>query len=287
MRLSVAAADSDKFLMRGNASFKKVLAAFRNADSEGVEGKRILEWGCGCGRMTRHALEAGYDVWGVDINADAVAWMKENLSPHRFQQCDILPPLAFPDASFDCIYGGSVITHLSVDLQFRWITELRRVLKPGGLLLLTFAGTYHFRNYFGRDRLTVGAINTEPFLEVGTREEGSNSYGIAQTIGSLCAIAPGFLLAYHVQADDILGAQDTAVFIKRVPPEPETYFLLRCSRFIPSSTPAIGRAGAVLAKVNGGIPDQLHVVSIPGTITDHDVEVLAPLQLVESVTISQ
>lgn len=56
------------------------------------------------------------------------------------------PPLPFADASFDAVYGFSVFTHLSREPQATWVRELGRVLKPGGLVWLTF----HDQAFAGR-----------------------------------------------------------------------------------------------------------------------------------------
>src|SRR5947208_884804 len=58
----------------------------------------------------------------------------------------LAPPLAFDDASFDLVYALSVFTHLTGDLQVAWRDELRRVLRPGGRLLITT----HGRSYVPR-----------------------------------------------------------------------------------------------------------------------------------------
>jgi SAM-dependent methyltransferase len=50
------------------------------------------------------------------------------------------PPLSYSDQQFDLIYTFSVFTHLSEPHQSLWMNELRRVLRPGGHLLLTTCG---------------------------------------------------------------------------------------------------------------------------------------------------
>jgi len=67
------------------------------------------------------------------------------INPYRFGEPTfevngIEPPLAFRDDSFDLVYALSVFTHLTADLQLAWRDELRRVLKPGGRLLVTTHG---------------------------------------------------------------------------------------------------------------------------------------------------
>lgn len=105
-------------------------------------GKRILDFGCGAGRTLRHfsgeATEAEF--WGCDIDETSIAWMEEELSPpfHVFKN-GVEPPLEQADATFDLIWAISVFTHLTSSWS-RWLLELRRVLKPDGLLFVTFMG---------------------------------------------------------------------------------------------------------------------------------------------------
>jgi hypothetical protein len=50
------------------------------------------------------------------------------------------PPLAYADKSFDLVYALSVFTHLNEQQQDAWRDEIRRILKPGGVWLLTTHG---------------------------------------------------------------------------------------------------------------------------------------------------
>jgi SAM-dependent methyltransferase len=106
----------------------------------------VLDFGCGCGRVIRH-LE-GIELSGSDADAAAIAWCRRNLPFARFETNGAAPPLAWDAAGFDLVYGFSVLTHLTEELQRRWLAELRRVLRPRGLLLLSTHGERY------RDRLT-------------------------------------------------------------------------------------------------------------------------------------
>src|SRR5262249_14848680 len=56
-------------------------------------------------------------------------------------------PLRYRDASFDLVYAFSVFTHLPESLQLAWMGELRRVLRPGGYLLISLHGEGHVTKY--------------------------------------------------------------------------------------------------------------------------------------------
>ena len=111
-------------------------------DDWSFEGKAVLDFGCGAGRTLRHFLPEAEtaEFWGCDIDAESIAWLDENLSPpfHVFEN-GTEPPLDLPDEKFDLIFAVSVFTHL-VESWSSWLLELRRVLRPGGLLVATFMG---------------------------------------------------------------------------------------------------------------------------------------------------
>lgn len=103
---------------------------------------RILDWGCGHGRVVRHmrSILPKAQLSGLDIDPDNIGWAQQNLDTIDFRVGPLVPPTDYPDASFDVIYGISVMTHLSRDMQIAWLRELSRILAPGGLAMLTFAG---------------------------------------------------------------------------------------------------------------------------------------------------
>ena len=106
------------------------------------EGKTVLDFGCGAGRTLRHFLPEARTAqfWGCDIDAESIEWLESNLSPPlRVFQNGPEPPLSAADDTFDLIWAVSVFTHLA-ETWSSWLLELRRVLKPGGLLLATFMG---------------------------------------------------------------------------------------------------------------------------------------------------
>jgi SAM-dependent methyltransferase len=103
---------------------------------------RVLDFGCGCGRTIRWFLRdpGSTEFYGVDVDAEGIEWCQQHLPRGRFAVNAPEPPLPFPDAFFDVVYCLSVFTHLNEPMQDSWIAELARVLKPGGVLLLTVHG---------------------------------------------------------------------------------------------------------------------------------------------------
>lgn len=100
---------------------------------------RVLDFGCGTGRVLRHLVDIATDgeAWGVDLRSSQIDWCRSQLSPpFHFLTSSTAPHLPFEDNYFDFVYGLSVFTHIT-DLDDAWLMELRRVTRPAGLVFLT------------------------------------------------------------------------------------------------------------------------------------------------------
>jgi SAM-dependent methyltransferase len=107
------------------------------------ELKRILDFGCGCGRILRWwaSIKDTCEIWGCDYNPALIAWCRKALSDvAQFAVNESDPPLDFRDGFFELVYSYSVFTHFSAGRQGPWIAELSRILRPNGLLLITVHG---------------------------------------------------------------------------------------------------------------------------------------------------
>ena len=102
----------------------------------------ILDFGCGWGRMARFFLKdvRPENLHGADVNPSLVALCREAMPTCPFWLIDPMPPSRFTRGMFDVIYAYSVFSHLSERAHLLWIEELIRLLKPGGILLVTTRG---------------------------------------------------------------------------------------------------------------------------------------------------
>ncbi len=132
-------------------------------------GDRILDLGCGAGRMIRHLapLARSCEIWGADISAEHILWCQRNLSPpFHFLTSTKVPHLPFRDASFRFIYGGSLFTHID-DMARAWLLELRRLLRDDGLGYLTIHDEQTVKLFEGyrRPPAIVGQIMSAPLWD--------------------------------------------------------------------------------------------------------------------------
>jgi SAM-dependent methyltransferase len=100
----------------------------------GVEGRRIVDFGCGSGANSVLLANRGAHVWGIDISEDLLRLARRRLEVSgRAGGATFIAGSAhdmpFPDNSIDVVFGIAILHHLDLDLVSR---EVRRVLKPGG-----------------------------------------------------------------------------------------------------------------------------------------------------------
>lgn len=111
--------------------------------------ERVLDFGCGCGRTLRFFKDhpSTQRLYGTDIDATAISWCQRHLPDlAEWGVNEMQPPTRYEDDTFDLIYAISVFTHIDESAQFAWLSELRRIAKPGCLLILTVHGDHYQRN---------------------------------------------------------------------------------------------------------------------------------------------
>jgi ubiquinone/menaquinone biosynthesis C-methylase UbiE len=142
--------------------------------SNGCQGKKLLEVGCGLGVELAWLGKFGFDVTGIDLAPAAVERAAGHLRRLNINGRTIVQnveQMQFADESFDAIYSSGVLQH-TPDIQ-RAIGEMIRVLRPGGKMLIIL---YHRHSWFYcLQRLTHTNIEFDdrdaPIINAYTRNE--------------------------------------------------------------------------------------------------------------------
>lgn len=103
----------------------------------------VLDFGCGCGRIIRHWHSFSPNFYGTDYNPELIEWCQNNLTFCEFSINNLEPPINYPDNKFDFIYALSVFTHLPKILQIPWLEEMRRILRPNGIIFISVHGNHY------------------------------------------------------------------------------------------------------------------------------------------------
>lgn len=138
------------------------------------KGARILDGGCGLGDWTLYLTSQGYEVVGLDLSRKTIEELRSRFPQAKFVDGDIRQT-EFADSSFELYFSWGVFEHFEAGQQ-ACVREAFRVLKPGGLLLVSvpldnlrqsFLGTLRWRGLdsgpqrFYQWRLTRAELATE------------------------------------------------------------------------------------------------------------------------------
>jgi SAM-dependent methyltransferase len=204
--LTAGTADSGWFLESGQAAAETIrqAAGRHGADLDSIE--RMLDFGCGCGRVLRHWQHlAGVEIHAAEPDDRLAEWCTRNLPFASVSRSSALPPLSHETAAFHLVYAVSVFTHLTERAQLLWMGELARVIRPGGLLLLTVHGDRY------RDRLAAA--------ERMAYDQGRLVVRHASGAGTnlCCAFHPARFLREHLAAGFELLEHTTGGFERGAP----------------------------------------------------------------------
>lgn len=102
----------------------------------------ILDFGCGTSRILRYMVEylPGPRYHGSEVFRDTIEWGNKVFPEISYLHQNNHPPIGFPNEKFDIIYAYSIFTHFEEDLHLQWLSELHRILKKNGLVILTIHG---------------------------------------------------------------------------------------------------------------------------------------------------
>ncbi|HWC66050.1 MAG TPA: class I SAM-dependent methyltransferase [Thermoanaerobaculia bacterium] len=200
----------------GRGAAAGLLEAFRSAREPETTYPRWLDFGCGAGRIARHLLEAPEiaELTGVDVDPLLVAWTERRLRGASFRRIEPAPPLPFPDARFDVVVSVSVFTHFDEEPGRGWAAEVARVLRPGGLFLVSTHGAAIAASQPLPDALRRRFADTGfLFLRGDGRFNDDVAFHSEAYLRS--AWAPWFTPVSHVE-QGLMGFQDLSVWRKSV-----------------------------------------------------------------------
>lgn len=105
-----------------------------------------LEVGVGRGEFLRHGAKMGAKMTGIDYSEDAIEIARESM--HDFPESEVIVAdardLPFASDSFDRVFAGDVIEHMSYEDGISMLKEMYRVLRPGGFMLIHTAPNVAF-----------------------------------------------------------------------------------------------------------------------------------------------
>jgi SAM-dependent methyltransferase len=140
--------NTEEFFNSGRLNlFFEILTDLGNVcQGKGPKDMKVLEIGCGAGRMTRAAAEVFGEVYAVDISGEMIAKAKEALADlgnvHLFQNSGAdLQVLRGGGLQIDFAFSFIVFQHIpSREIIYSYAREVHRVLRPGGLFKFQVQG---------------------------------------------------------------------------------------------------------------------------------------------------
>lgn len=102
---------------------------------QSLNGRGILDAGCGVGQDCKYMQEKGFETIGIDLSRGMLEVAKERYPQGRFQLMD-MANIAYPDNTFDGIVSNCSLFHIPTEMLPQVLESFKRVLKPDGKLLL-------------------------------------------------------------------------------------------------------------------------------------------------------
>jgi SAM-dependent methyltransferase len=197
-RRKVAAWRIPYFLSSGKANSDDLVHHLERSAERSLASLDVLDLACGPGRIAMHFDGVFKSLTACDVDPSAIAFIQKHFSAMHATVNQSRPPLPFGDAQFDAVYSWSLWTHLPVDLQRAYLEELRRVLRPNGLALVTVNGhTFldEYQAYPGAEKWWLG-VTHEDLRNDGMIYHEFDFLGRDRT-NALTGVTASFGLSFH------------------------------------------------------------------------------------------
>jgi SAM-dependent methyltransferase len=129
--------------LQEGANFIRVVLKYARGQGIAFDSKtRAVDFGSGWGRYTRFMLKYIHpdNLYGLEVSSNMVEHCRKSFGMGNFLKVETFPPCDLRDDLVDLIFGYSVFSHLSPDCAGAWMDEFARIMRPGGLLLMTTQG---------------------------------------------------------------------------------------------------------------------------------------------------
>lgn len=125
-------------------------------------GGRVLELGCGAGRVTGHLAEIAGHVHALDISPSMIAYCRWAYPRSSFRIADMRDLDEYDDGLFDALVASfNVIDVLGHDERPLALKDWRRVLRPGGLLIFSSHNRGHAPNVPTPSRQVIESVRSK------------------------------------------------------------------------------------------------------------------------------
>jgi ubiquinone/menaquinone biosynthesis C-methylase UbiE len=107
--------------------------------------KKILDLACGTGRHTIYLASNGFSVYGIDVSRKGIEITKRKAQKYGLKNIKLkvhdMKEIPFPDNFFDAVLCVWSMGHGTLKVHEKIVQEVRRVLKPGGMIITDFMST--------------------------------------------------------------------------------------------------------------------------------------------------
>lgn len=120
-----------KHVLHGNMNVRMRDSTLKLLDVQ--RGEKVLDIGCGLGYFLLKLKGSGAELHGLDPSEESIEYVKKNITEHA--KVGSVEEIPYPDNMFDKVLFCEVIEHVEDDEKV--LREIRRILKPGGRLVVS------------------------------------------------------------------------------------------------------------------------------------------------------